>query len=264
LLLSAGCSPATKRQLLSDGVNKITGLAPYEVLSVLYKKYGNNRILKGHGNFYLSYRGEEIQGKGVVLANKSGSFRLEILGPFLQPLYVITYHEEVMSFLSLRENKLYRGVEGSEFYGSVAPFLVEPSVFLSFIFGELPVTLSDIFEESTVSQKKMVKRVMDEDNKLYHLEIPLESGSSYHIWVDPLKTLMVKGGVYNSLGEVISSMQVKSFEDINGEIIPKSIQGEYADGMVLKVDFKSVSLMDSVKNESFQLSVPAGVEVFDF
>lgn len=231
------------------------------MLSVLHEKYENNRILKGHGNFYLRYRGEEIQGKGVVLADKLGSFRLEILGPFLQPLYVITYHEGVISFLSLRENKLYRGVEGNEMYGSVTPFLVEPSVFLSFIFGELPVTFSRIFEGSTVFLKKMVKRVMDEDKKLYHLEIPSETGLSYHIWVDPLKTLMVKGGIYNSVGEVISSLQVKSFEEIKGEIIPKSIRGEYADGLVLKVDFKSISLMDSVRNESFQLSVPSGVEV---
>ncbi len=75
---------------------------------------------------------------------------------------------------------------------------------------------------------------------------------------------MVKGGVYNSVDEVIYSLQVKNFEEINGEIIPKSIQGEYADGMVLKVDFKSISLMDSARNDSFQLSAPAGVEVFDF
>ncbi len=234
------------------------------MLSVLHEKYGNNQILKGHGNFYLKYRGEEIQGKGVILANKLGSFRLEILGPFLQPLYVITYHGGVISFLSLRENKLYRGVEGNKLYGSVTPFLVEPSVFLSFIFGELPVTFSHIFEEKTVFLKKMVKGIIDEDEKLYHLEIPSETGLSYHIWVDPLKTLMVKGGVYNSVDEVIYSLQVKNFEEINGEIIPKSIQGEYADGMVLKVDFKSISLMDSTRNESFQLSAPAGVEVFDF
>ena len=234
------------------------------MLSVLHEKYGNNQILKGHGNFYLRYRDEEIQGKGIVLADKLGSFRLEILGPFLQPLYVITYHEGVISFLSLRENKLYRRVEGNELSRLVTPFLVEPSIFLSFIFGELPVTFSRIFGESTVFLKKMVKGVMDEDKKLYHLEIPSETGLSYHIWVDPLKTLMVKGGVYNSVGEVISSLQVKSFEESSGEIIPKSIRGEYADGTVLKVDFKSISLMDSVRNESFQLSAPSGVEVFNF
>ena len=193
-----------------------------------------------------------------------GSFRLEILGPFLQPAYVITYHEGLISFLSLRERKLYRGGEENELYRSVIPFLVDPSLFSSFIFGELPVTFSNIVENSTFFPKKMVKGGMDEDKKLYYLKIPSKEGLSYQIWVDPVKVLMVEGGVYNSVGEIVSSLKVESFEEINGEVFPKRITGEYSDGIVLKVDFQSISLLDSVRDESFQLSVPAGVEVFDF
>ena len=260
-----GCSPVTKsKSLPSDGANKIKDLAPYDVLSVLYEKYGSKEILKGHGNFYLRYRDEEIQGKGVVLANKIGSFRLEILGPFLQPVYVITYHEGLISFLSLRERKLYRGDEEKELYRSAIPFLIDPSLFSSFIFGELPVTFSNVLENITFFPKKMVKGGMDEDKKLYFLEIPSKTGISYQIWVDPLKALMVEGGVYNPDGEVVSSLKVEGFEEINGEVFPKRITGEYADGIVLKVDFQSMLFMDSVRDESFQLSAPAGVEVFDF
>ena len=265
LLLLGGCSPVTKsKSLPSDGGNKIKDLPPYEVLSVLYEKYGSNEILKGHGNFYFRYRDEEIQGKGVVLANKIGSFRLEILSPFLQPVYVITYHEGLISFLSLRERKLYRGDEESELYRSVIPFLIDPSLFSSFIFGELPVTFSNIFEDSTFFPRKMVKGGMDEDKKLYYLKISSKAGLSYQIWVDPLKVLMVEGGIYNPAGEIVSFLKVEGFEEINGEVFPKRIKGEYSDGIVLKVDFQSISSMDSVRDESFQLSAPEGVEVFDF
>jgi hypothetical protein len=234
------------------------------VLSILYEKYGNKEILKGEGNFYLQYRGEELQGKGVILAKRIGSFRLEILGPFLQPLYVITYHQGMISFLSLREKKLYRGFEGSESYKSVTPFLIDPTLFLSFLFGELPITVSQIIENDSLFTRKAVQGGMDLDKKLYHLHIHPKGGSSYEMWIDPQNVFMVEGGIYNSAGERVSSVKVEKFAEVNGGTFPKRIRGEYADGIILKVDFQRISFLDSVNEESFTLSPPPGIEIYDF
>lgn len=77
-------------------------LNPEEVLDLIEKPGAS-----GFGTFYIRSGHREVRGHASVVGRSDGSFRIDVVDPFLRPIYTILYHGEDLTFLSLREDRLY-------------------------------------------------------------------------------------------------------------------------------------------------------------
>lgn len=75
----------------------------------LQKKSRELSTLKGSAYIRINFKdGRETSGKGIIIVKRPDKIRLEILGPWNQIIAVMVYAGRKVSFLSFRENRLYR------------------------------------------------------------------------------------------------------------------------------------------------------------
>ncbi|MFQ5900591.1 MAG: hypothetical protein ACE5IH_03430 [Thermodesulfobacteriota bacterium] len=254
LVLIAGCSTPYQKDSLSPFSSSLSDLAPADVLSLITERNKNLKVLKGEGVFSLRYQGREFKGKGIVWARRD-SFRLDIFDPFFQPVYAITYNEGIVSVLSLKEKRVYRGVG---LYNPLLPLPVDPSLFISFLFGELP---SALFMEDAFSSGGVTKGGMDRG--IYLLEVLSKDGLRYKIWLQSGEKVMIEGKAYNDRGELSASIKVERIDNINGISFPRRITAEYGDGVVMSVAYRTIFLNEDIEDDAFRLPLSSGIEEVD-
>ena len=143
LVFVAGCAslPPAAPTLAKDeaGVGKISDKldACLDTASIflLQKKYENIKTLKGTALVKIvsklvpagSKQGDnrDMAGRAVIIIKRPDQFQLEILGPFNQTIFLITYNKKNVSLFSFQENKVYRDY----------PLPVEASLFPQYLSG---------------------------------------------------------------------------------------------------------------------------------
>lgn len=64
-------------------------------ISLLQKKYENLKTLKGAALVKIAFKDDrDIAGRAVIIVKRPDQFRLEILGPFNQTVFLITYNKK--------------------------------------------------------------------------------------------------------------------------------------------------------------------------
>lgn len=92
----------------------------------LQKRSHELKTLKGTALVRINFKdGKEIAGRGMIVVKRPDKLRLEVVGPFNQITAVIIYDSRSLSFLSLRENRLYGDY----------PFPMEASRFPNYLAG---------------------------------------------------------------------------------------------------------------------------------
>lgn len=115
-IYATGCVSLTPRvQRISDEQNICFDSAS---ISLLQKKYENLKTLKGTALVKIAFKlvpagskqgdGRDAAGRAVIIVKRPDQFRLEVLGPFNQTIFLITYNKKNVSLFSFQENKVYR------------------------------------------------------------------------------------------------------------------------------------------------------------
>ena len=95
-------------------------------ISLLQKKYENIKTLKGTALLKIvSKDNKDMVGRAAIIIKRPDQFRMEILGPFNQTVFLITYNKKSVSLFSFQENKVYRDY----------PLPVEASLFPQYLSG---------------------------------------------------------------------------------------------------------------------------------
>ena len=104
-------------------------------ISSLQKKYESLKTLKGTALVKIASKlvpadskqgdNRDMAGRAVIIVKRPDQFRLEILGPFNQTVFLITYNKKNVSLFSFQENKVYRDY----------PLPVEASLFPQYLSG---------------------------------------------------------------------------------------------------------------------------------
>lgn len=106
-IYATGCVSLTPRvQRISDEQNICFDSAS---ISLLQKKYENLKTLKGTALVKIASKdNRDMAGRAVIIVKRPDQFRLEVLGPFNQTIFLITYNKKNVSLFSFQENKVYR------------------------------------------------------------------------------------------------------------------------------------------------------------
>ena len=143
LVLVAGCAsfpsavpPLAKEEMGGGKIsNEQDACFDTAFISLLQKKYENLKTLKGTALVKIASKlvpagskqgdNRDMAGRAVIIVKRPDQFRLEILGPFNQTVFLITYNKKNVSLFSFQENKVYRDY----------PLPVEASLFPQYLSG---------------------------------------------------------------------------------------------------------------------------------
>ncbi len=178
-------------------------------------------------------------------ANKWGSFKIEVLNPFFQPIYTIAYHKGVFSLLSFEKKRLYRvrtPWNGDVFIGKIP---LSPSFISSVIFG------SPIISGAEIEEGKFLDGV-------YRLEITVPDGLGYTLLVNPERLFIKKFIAYNAFKKPL--YEVKSdFVLKEGTHFPSKVKGVYG-GIEMDMDYSRIGRIKNPEEKEFELPLPPQVE----
>ncbi len=127
LLLLSGCA---------------TAKLPPQDLQEIYGRLTRGEV-SGYASFLLQAEEREVVGQAFVSAGPDGSFRIDVVDPFLRPLYSISYSRGRLTFLAIRDNRSYKRRVPPGGRVVVEGIAIVPIALSSAILGYPPVTVED-------------------------------------------------------------------------------------------------------------------------
>ena len=188
----------------------------------------------------------------VVALDRFEHIRLEGIGPFGQPLFLLIAADQRFSLYLPQERRVLEGPATSEPLVRLFGFAVEPQVLPHILVGDLPF-------QSWPPPGPL--RYLD-DSRLYFWEgqEPPQS-RRYRVWIDPYRLLPVRFDIVEAAGRVVLEVRYEDFRQFEGLTLPYHITMTQPDTERRAVwDYREVQLNEGVSPALFELRVPPGTE----
>lgn len=251
LLLHVGCRGPldTSSQLSSSSI--LSTAAPFwQHLKVRRATYEN---LKGLAQLRL----RTAQGRGtldnvVVVLERFRAVRLEGIGPFGQPVFLLVSNDQRFSFYLPQERRVISGSTSTRQFAQLFGLALAPRMLPYVFVGDVPLL--------TLPEAGALTYLTDDD--LYLWEGPdLQELWHYRIWFDPYRFLPVRFDMIASSGEVVLQVTYEDFRRLNGFTLPYriTITQPLVDHRVMW-HYSDVQINMGVASALFRMRVPPGVE----
>ncbi len=217
---------------------------PEEVLSLIQERDSSFPTLSATGNISLRLDDRSFNANVIALVSSDGSFRIDMLTPFYQPIYTILYHKGLLSVFSKRDKTIYRVAtgEGADIYFGRDISLPLPAI-------------SSMLRGNPILLKEDLKRIdghtlpaivdVERSNILYRIGLRREGGSSLEIEVKEDKDTIFK---------LKTSLVFK-----DGIPLPQDIKAS-SQGFDISLHYDRVRMLDGMDDTEFALPMREGLE----
>jgi hypothetical protein len=188
----------------------------------------------------------------VVALDRFEHLRLEGIGPFGQPLFLLIATPQRFSLYLPQERRVLEGPSTPEPFVRLFGFAVEPQVLPHILVGDLP------FQSWPPPGPLMYLA----DERLYFWEgyAPPQSWR-YRVWIDPFRLLPVRFEIVEAAGRVLLEVRYEDFRQFDSLTLPYHItMTEPHTERRAMWDYREVQLNEGVSPALFQLHVPPGTE----
>ncbi|MDH3600841.1 MAG: outer membrane lipoprotein-sorting protein [Candidatus Tectomicrobia bacterium] len=188
----------------------------------------------------------------VVALERFEHIRLEGIGPFGQPLFLLIAAEQRFGLYLPQERRVLEGPATPEPFVRLFGFAVEPRVLPHILVGDLPFQSWPTPEPVTYLA----------DDRLYFWEgQALPHLQRYRVWIDPYRLLPVRFEMVEATGRVVLEVRYEDFRQFDGLTLPYHITMIQPHTERRAVwDYREVQLNEGVSPALFQLRVPPGTE----
>jgi hypothetical protein len=250
VLFLAGCQGAgSSRRPASPPLLSTTEIV-WQHLQGRRRSYTN---LKGLAQLQLQLpHGGGTLDNTVVALERFEHLRLEGIGPFGQPLFLLIAADQRFGLYLPQESRVLEGPATPEPFVRLFGFAVEPQVLPHILVGDLPF-------QSWPPSGPMTYLA---DDRLYFWEgkAPPQFGR-YRVWIDPYRLLPVRFEIVEASGRVALDVRYEDFRQFDGITLPYHITmtQPHTEHRVVW-DYREVQLNEGVSPALFQLRVPPGTE----
>ena len=188
----------------------------------------------------------------VVVLENFDAVRLEGIGPFGQPLFLLVSDADRFSFFLPRERRVISGPSSTEQLTEHFGLSVAPKLLPYLLLGDLPfLTLP---EAGALIYQAQEQRYFWEGAGPYQAQV-------YRIWFDPDHLLPVRFELANFSGQTLLHVTYEDFHRLGGFTLPYRItivQPRTEQRVVWR--YTDVELNTRVSPRLFQMRIPPGIE----
>ena len=192
----------------------------------------------GFGTFYVKSDKGDTRGQAFLVASSDGRLRVDVVDPFLRPMYTILYREGNLTLLSIRDKRLYRRHLPLDGDISVGGMSFNPLSGMALVLGYPPLM------DATIEEGRVA-------DHLYHLRLR-EHGFVYEVTVD------LKSGhprtfvVYDRKGRFLYSQR----NTFSKDGLLSTVKGE-RQGMVIEFRYSQWEVREPGDMEFLSPAVPS-------
>ena len=222
----------------------------WQHLRVRRQSYTN---LKGLAHVQLRLaKGGGTLDNTVVALDQFQRVRLEGIGPFGQPLFLMIAAEDRFSLYLPQESRVVEGANTANPLERLFGIAVDSKVLQHVLVGDLPFAVWPEPQPLTFLEAE----------RLYMWEgQPPSEPWPYRVWIDPDRLLPVRFAILGVAGRVMLQVQYEEFRQLDGLTLPFKITlSQPQSDRWLSWDYQEVQLNQGVAAELFQLRVPPGTE----
>lgn len=229
----------------------LTTAAPiWQRLTLRRKAY---QSLKGLAQLRLRM----TNGKGtidntVVVVEDFDAVRLEGIGPFGQPLFLLVSNGDRFSFFLPRERRVISGPSSTEHLAEHFGLSVAPKVLPYILLGDLPLL--------TLPEAGALRYQAQEQLYFWEGDGPYQA-RMYRIWFDPYHLLPARFELADLSGQTILHVTYEDFRRLEGFTLPYriTIVQPLADQRVIW-HYTDVELNTEISPRLFRMRIPPGIE----
>lgn len=241
--LGIGCRPGPVRPADTTPLPP-----PAEVLSQLRASAGSRQSLRTLGR--VTYFGDKgrVRLKAVLLARRPGSFRVETLSPFEQPLDVMASDGDDLWLLS--KDQLRFGAATPHNIARLLPLVMGPEAVVDTLLGGIPDA------EGTTAER--IER--DEDGR-WLLWVSTQRGDRGRLLVDPVKREVREMVLLDAADAARVTVRYSDFEAIpSGGALPRKIEVKLeAEGSEVTIKLGEPDVNVPLDDALFRIEAPPGV-----
>lgn len=237
VLVWGACRPGPVRTANTAPLPK-----PEEALATLRAQSQSRKSLRAMGK--VTYFGKEgrVRVKAALLAERPGSFRVETISPFEQPLDVMTCDGERLWLLS--GGRLREGPATPENIARLLPLLMRPEEVVGTLLGGVP--LGATFKPTALAWA--------EDQKRWVLTMEGLSKEIGELTIDPARKIVEQMRILEPDGSVRLQVGFEDFETVSGAEFPRKIHIEMPKAkMDVKIKMVEFELNVALQEKFFRL-----------
>lgn len=190
----------------------------------------------------------------VVALDQFKRARLEGIGPFGQPMFLLIAFGERFSLYLPQEFRVVEGATTANPLERLFGIPIDLKVLRYVLIGDLPFAVWPASEPLKFSK--------GENLYVWEGQVPPEPWH-YRVWIDPYRLLPVRFAILGTASEVILQVEYEDFRQLPGLTLPFMIRlSQPGSKRSMSWAYQEVQLNQGVPSSLFQVHVPPGIERF--
>lgn len=250
LLLMAACAGGGAASPSTSSSRLTTTDTVWQHLQTRRQFYSN---LKGLAQLQLRLQ----QGGGtldstVVVMDRFDRLRLEGIGPFGQPLFLLIAAEQKFGLYLPQEQRVLEGRTTPASFARLFGFEIEPQMLPHLLLGDVPF--------QTFPAPGRLAYLADDELYIWEGQAPPQVWH-YRVWIDPYRLLPVRVEVLDAERQIVLRAAYEDFRSLDGMTVPYQITiSQPSTDRWTKWRYDELRLNQGVSPKLFEMRVPPGSE----